>query len=64
VDVSGPAGSKAKASDSELSSRLSKQELDALSKEDIREIMQRLHKGDLAALDREVDDLYEKTSTC
>ena len=62
VDVSGPAGAKAKASDSELSSRLSKQELDALSKEDIREIMERLHKGDLAALDREVDDLYEKTS--
>lgn len=62
VDVSGPAGAKAKASESELSSRLSKQELDALSKEDIREIMQRLHKSDLAALDREVDDLYEKTS--
>ena len=62
VDVSGPAGAKAKASDSELSGRLSKQELDALSKEDIREIMQRLHKGDLAALDKEVDDLYEKTS--
>lgn len=60
VDISGPAGSKAR--DSELSSRLSKQDLDALSKEDIREIMQRLHKGDLAALDREVDDLYEKTS--
>ena len=62
VDVSGPAGAKAKASESELSGRLSKQELDALSKEDIREIMQRLHKSDLAALDREVDDLYEKTS--
>ena len=62
VDVSGPAGAKAKASDSELSSRLSKQELDALSKEDIREIMQRLHKGDLTALDKEVDDLYEKAS--
>ncbi len=62
VDVSGPAGAKAKASDSELSGRLSKQELDALSKEDIREIMQHLHKGDLAALDKEVDDLYETTS--
>lgn len=62
VDVGGPTGAKAKAGDSELSGRLSKQEIDTLSKEDIREIMQRLHKGDLAALDKEVDDLYEKTS--
>ena len=63
ADASGPGGAKTKAGESELSGRLSKQELDALSKEDVREILRRLHKSDLAALDKEVDILYDKTST-
>jgi hypothetical protein len=54
---------KSSTGDSELSGRLSKQALEALSKEDVREIMKRLHKGDLAALDKEVDELYGKVST-
>lgn len=62
ADASGPGGAKANPSDFELSGGLSQEQLEALSKEDIREIMQRLRKGDLAALDKEVDDLYETTS--
>ena len=62
ADASGPGGAKANPGDFELSGGLSQEQLEALSKEDIREIMQRLRKGDLAALDKEVDDLYETTS--
>ena len=58
--VSGPGGGKT--TSSELSSRLSKQELDALSKEDTTEILQHVSKRDLAALDKEVDNLYDKVS--
>ena len=62
ADVHGP-GVDGKKDKAELSARLSKQDLDALTPQDIREIMKRLHKGDLAELDKEVDRQYDRVST-
>lgn len=61
VDVSGPGGA-GKKDESELSSRLSKQQLDALTTEEAQEILNRLHRGDLATLDKEVTELYDKVA--
>jgi DnaJ-domain-containing protein 1 len=63
ADVHGPGGADGKKSKAELSGRLSKEDLDALTPQDIREIMKRLHKGDLAKLDKEVDEQYDKVAT-
>lgn len=63
VTVSGPVigagGSKADAEDEALSQNLVDREAPAMSRKEIEEILDRLPKSDLRALDKEIDKLYE-----
>lgn len=63
VTVSGPAttldGGQAKPGDDELSATLVDRELPAMSRKEIEEILDRLPKSDLRALDKQIDQLYE-----
>ena len=63
VTVSGPVttlnGSKTIPEDSELSATLVDRELPTMSRKEIEEILERLPKSDLRALDKQIDQLYE-----
>lgn len=63
VTVSGPittlSGDQAASGDGELSATLVDRELPKMSRKDSEEILQRLPKSDLRALDKQIDNLYE-----
>lgn len=63
VTVSGPIttlnGSKTTPEDGELSATLVDRELPAMSRKEIEEILDRLPKSDIRALDKQIDQLYE-----
>lgn len=63
VTVSGPvttlSGSHSDPEDGELSATLVDRELPAMSRKEVEEILNRLPKSDLRALDKQIDQLYE-----